>query len=76
MVVFVREVNWLEVGNLLQMRIRPRWVVLGASTAAVMASLAENNWDVNAIGIVRFGRAAFTVRFKRCILKGSSWKWS
>lgn len=47
-----------------QMRIRPRWVVLGVSTAAVTASLADNNWDVNSIGIVRFGRAAFTVRFK------------
>ncbi len=50
------------------MRIRPRWVVLGASAVAVTASLADNNWDVNAIGIVRFGRAAFTVSIKGCFL--------
>ncbi|CAL8113884.1 unnamed protein product [Orchesella dallaii] len=42
------------------MRIKPRWLILGASAAAVTASLADNKWDINAIGIVRFGRAAFT----------------
>lgn len=43
-----------------QMRIRPRWVILGASAVGITAALAEKNWDVNAIGVVRFGRAACT----------------
>jgi len=43
------------------MRLLPRHFIIGGAVATGAIACARNEWDVNSVGIIRFGRAAFTV---------------